>query len=241
MRAFLNEVDRSGREWIVRINALSGEWGTEDFLAARSIQPDAILLPKVDGPEDIRIAEEALEQTDAPEDVALWAMVETPRCMMALSAIADHARQPSSQLSCLVAGTNDLAKETGLKPGPGRANLLPILTGMVMAARAGGVDVLDGVSNDFRDLDAFSAECRQAAELGFDGKTLIHPAQIAPALAAFSPSAEEIAEAKRVVASFAEPENAGKGVISLDGRMVERLHLEQAERLLAKARERTGA
>jgi citrate lyase subunit beta / citryl-CoA lyase len=157
MRAFLNEVDRSGREWIVRINALSGEWGTEDFLAARSVQPDAILLPKVDGPEDIRTAEEGLEQTDAPEDIALWAMVETPRCMMALSAIADHARQPSSQLSCLVAGTNDLAKETGLKPGPGRANLLPILTGMVMAARAGGVDVLDGVSNDFRDLDAFSA------------------------------------------------------------------------------------
>lgn len=241
MRVFMSEVDRSGREWIVRINQLSGEWGTEDFLAARGAMPDAILLPKVDGPADILMAEEALEQTDAPDGLALWAMIETPRGMIELSGLAAEARKPFARLACLVAGTNDLVKETGLKPGPGRANLVPWLMQMVLAARAGGLDVLDGVSNDFRDLDAFAAECRQGAELGFDGKTLIHPAQIDMALAAFSPSAEEVAEAERVVAAFDDPDNAGKGVISLDGRMVERLHLEQAERLLAKARVRTVA
>ncbi|NMG38076.1 HpcH/HpaI aldolase/citrate lyase family protein [Chelativorans sp. ZYF759] len=235
MRAFMSEVDRSGREWIVRINQLSGEWGTEDFLAARGAMPDAILLPKVEGPVDILMAEEALEQTDAPEKLALWAMVETPRGMIELPALAAGARRPFSRLGCLVAGTNDLVKETGLKPGPGRANLMPWLLQMVLAARAGGLDVLDGVSNDFRDLDAFATECRQGAELGFDGKTLIHPAQIEVALAAFSPSVEEIAEATRIVAAFGLAENAGKGVISLDGRMVERLHLEQADKLLAKA------
>lgn len=235
MRAFMSQVDRSGREWIVRINRLAGEWGTEDFLAARGAMPDAILLPKVDGPEDIRLAEEALEQTDAPEGLSLWAMIETPRGMLELASLAAEARKPFARLSCLVAGTNDLVKETGLKPGPGRANLLPWLMQMVLAARAGGLDILDGVSNDFRDLDAFAAECRQGADLGFDGKTLIHPAQIEAALAAYSPSSEEIAEARQIVAAFAKPENAGAGVISLDGRMIERLHLEQAERLLAKA------
>lgn len=238
MRAFMSEVDRAGREWIVRINRLSGEWGTEDFLAARGAMPDAILLPKVDGPADIRMAEEALEQTDAPEGLALWAMIETPRGMIELPGLAAEARKPFARLSCLVAGANDLVKETGLKPGPGRANLVPWLTQMVLAARAGGLDVLDGVSNDFRDLDAFAAECRQGAELGFDGKTLIHPAQIEPALAAFSPTAAEVAEAQRIVETFAAPGNAGKGVIQIEGRMVERLHLEQAERLLAKSQGR---
>jgi citrate lyase subunit beta / citryl-CoA lyase len=237
MRVFMTQVDRTGREWIVRINAMSGEWGTEDFLAARGAMPNAILLPKVEGPADIRTAEEALEQTDAPEGgLALWAMVETPKAMLALPEIAERARNSGARLSCLVAGTNDLVKDTGLKPGPGRANLVPWLLQMVLAARAGGLDILDGVSNDFRDLDAFAAECRQGAELGFDGKTLIHPAQIAAALAAFSPSAGEVVEAQRIVAAFAELENVGKGVIQLDGRMVERLHLEQSERLLARAK-----
>lgn len=235
MRAFMSTVDRSGREWIVRINQLAGEWGTEDFLAARGAMPDAILLPKVNGPSDIRMAEEALEQTDAPESLALWAMVETPRGMIELPALATDARRPFARLGCLVAGTNDLVKETGLKAGPGRANLMPWLMQMVLAARAGGLDVLDGVSNDFRDRDAFAAECRQGADLGFDGKTLIHPAQIQAALAAFSPSPKEVAEAERVVAAFDDPDNAGKGVISLDGRMVERLHLEQAKGILSRA------
>ncbi|MGY6710063.1 MAG: HpcH/HpaI aldolase/citrate lyase family protein [Rhizobiaceae bacterium] len=234
MRAFMAQVDRTGREWVVRINQLSGEWGTEDFLAARGAMPDAILLPKVNRPADIRMAEEALEQTDAPESLALWAMVETPRGMLELASLAAEARKPFARLGCLVAGTNDLVKETGLKPGPARANLLPWLLQMVLAARAGGLDVLDGVSNDFRDLDAFAAECRQGADLGFDGKTLIHPAQIDIALAAFSPSVEEIAEAERIVAAFSEPGNADEGVINLDGRMVERLHLEQAQKVLGK-------
>jgi len=241
MRAFLREVDRSGREWIVRINQLSGETGTEDFLAARGAVPDAILLPKVNRPADIRMAEEALEQTDAPEGLALWTMVETPQGMIELPALAADARRPFARLACLVAGTNDLIKETGLKSGPGRANLVPWLLQMVLAARAGGLDVLDGVSNDFRDLEAFSAECRQGAELGFDGKTLIHPAQIEAALAAFSPSPEEVAEAEAIVTAFAAPGNAEKGVIQSNGRVVERLHLEQAERLLARSKGRNKA
>lgn len=235
MRVFLREVDRSGREWIVRINQLASEEGTEDFLAARGAMPDAILLPKVNGPADIRMAEEALEQTDAPEGLALWAMIETPCGMIDLPTLAADLRRPFARLACLVAGTNDLVKETGLKPGPGRANLVPWLLQMVLAARAGGLDVLDGVSNDFRDLEAFAAECRQGAELGFDGKTLIHPAQIDMALVAFSPSPEEVAEAEAIVAAFAAAGNAEKGVIQLDGRMVERLHLEQAEKVLARA------
>jgi citrate lyase subunit beta/citryl-CoA lyase len=134
-----------------------------------------------------------------------------------------------------VAGTNDLVKDTGVLATPDRRYIMPWLLQMVLAARAGGLDVLDGVSNDFRDLDAFARECAEGAAMGFDGKTLIHPAQIEPALKAFSPSAEAIAEAGAIRSAFAQPEIADRGVISIDGRMVERLHLAQAERLLARA------
>lgn len=236
LRALFAGDARPACETAIRVNALSSRWGTEDLLAARACLPDAIVLPKVDGPDDIVAAGEALEETDAPEALRLWAMVETPRAVLEAGAIAALGRDPASRLDCFVAGTNDLAKETRVSAGAGRHNLLPWLMQMVLAARAGGLDILDGVSNDFRDLEAFAAECGQGAELGFEGKTLIHPAQIAPANAAFAPSREAVAEAGVIVAAFARPENAGKGVISLDGRMVERLHLEQAERLLAVAR-----
>ncbi|MFP1630597.1 HpcH/HpaI aldolase/citrate lyase family protein [Zhengella sp. ZM62] len=222
-------------ERIIRINALSGEWGAEDLLAARGCRPDAILLPKVDGPGDLLDAADALAETDAPASMALWAMIETPRAVLNLPALADLALQPGARLGCFIAGTNDLVKDTGVAMTPDREYLRPWLQQMVLAARAGGIAVLDGVSNQFRDLDAFAAECAQGAAQGFDGKTLIHPAQIEPAKAAFSPSAAAVEEALAIRAAFAEPANAGKGVISMDGRMVERLHLEQAERLLARA------
>ena len=222
-------------ELVIRINALSSEWGTEDLLAARACRPDAILLPKVDGPRDILAADEALDQTDADPAMQLWAMVETPRAILNLGAIAELAINPAARLGCLVAGTNDLVKETGIHATHDRRYLAPLLAQMVIAARAGGIDVLDGVSNDFRDLDAFSAECAEGRNMGFDGKTLIHPAQIEPALTAFSPAHDEIAEAEAVAAAFARTENRGKGVIALDGRMVERLHLEQARKVLARA------
>lgn len=224
-----------GKEHVIRINPLASEWGTEDLLAARACRPDAILLPKVDTPRDIHDADDALDEMDAGPHLRLWVMIETAKAMLNLGVLAELGRDRAARLSCFVAGTNDLVQETGILATPDRRYLTPWLMQMVLAARAGGLDMLDGVSNDFRDLDAFARDCAEGAAMGFDGKTLIHPAQIGPANRAFSPSKEEIAEAEKIVAALALPENAGKGVISLDGRMVERLHLARAERLLARA------
>lgn len=223
-----------GREIVVRINALSSPYGRDDLDAACRWRPDAILLPKVDTPRDILEAGDVLDEKDA-DGIGLWAMIETPRAVLNLGVIAELGRDHAARLSCLVAGTNDLIKDTGVMATPDRRYLTVWLMQMVLAARAGGLDVLDGVSNDFRDLDAFARECAEGAAMGFDGKTLIHPAQIAAANAAFSPADDAVAEARRVVETFALPENAGKGVIQIDGRMVERLHLAQAQRLLARA------
>lgn len=222
-------------EMIVRVNALSSEWGNDDLLAAAKFEPDGILLSKVATPRDILEVGDVLDDNFAPDSVKLWAMIETPKAMLNIGAIAELGRDPASRLNCFVAGTNDLVKETGVLATPDRRYLVPWLMQMVLAARAGGIDMLDGVSNDFRDLDAFARECTEAAAMGFDGKTLIHPAQIEAANRAFAPAPDALAEARAVKDAFALPENAGKGVIALNGRMVERLHLAQAEKLLAKA------
>lgn len=222
-------------EMIVRINALSSDRGIDDLLAAANCLPDGILLPKISTPRDILEAGDALDDNLVPDDVKLWVMIETPKAMLNIGTIAELGRDPASRLACFVAGTNDLVKDTGVLATPDRRYLVPWLMQMVLAARASGLDVLDGVFNDFRDLDAFARECAEAAAMGFDGKTLIHPTQIAAANNAFAPSSEAVAEARAVKAAFLLPENAGKGVIALDGRMVERLHLAQAEKLLAKA------
>jgi citrate lyase subunit beta/citryl-CoA lyase len=223
------------REMIVRINAVSSEWGADDLNAALACGPDGILLPKVDTPRDVLEAGDVLDDNDAPDSLRLWAMIETPKSLLNIGAIAELGRDAASRLSCLVAGTNDLVAATGVLATPDRRYLMPWLMQMLLAARAGDLDIVDGVSNDFRDLEAFAAECTQAAAMGFDGKTLIHPAQIEPTNKAFSPSDTARKEAERIVAAFALPENAGKGAIGLDGRMVELLHRAQAERLLAKA------
>ena len=220
-------------EMVVRINALSSEWGVEDLAAAGACEPDAVLLPKVDTPRDLLEAGDALDDAGVDERTRLWAMVETPKAMLNLGAIAELGRDPASRLACLVAGTNDLIKETGVAAD--RRYLVPWLMQMVLAARAGGLDLIDGVYNDFRDAEGFARECAEAAAMGFDGKTLIHPGQVEAANRAFSPSDAAVAEARAIRDAFARPENAGKGVIALDGRMVERLHLAQAEKLLAKA------
>lgn len=225
-----------GMETIIRINSLASPWGGEDLLAARGCRPDAILIPKVDEPDDIAAVVDALEQTDAPASLRLWAMIETPRGVMNAGRIAGQARTDGSRLDCFVAGTNDLIKETGVQPGPGRAYLAVWLMQIVLAARAYGLDVLDGVMNDFSDPDGLQRECLEGQAMGFDGKTLIHPAQIAAANDAFGVSAERLVEAEAIVAAFARPENAGLGVISIDGRMVERLHAEMAARLIEKHR-----
>jgi len=220
-------------EKVIRINALSTEWGVDDLETARVCHPHAILLPKVDTPRDIHDADDALDEEDA--DLQIWAMIETPRAMLNLGPIAELGRDRAARLTCLVAGTNDLAKETGIAVTNDRRFLAPHLAHIVMAARAGGLDVLDGPFNDFSNATVFEDQCRQAAQMGFDGKTLIHPSQIDVANTVFAPHPDALEEARAIVSAFALPENASKGVISLNGRMVERLHLAQAERLIAKA------
>lgn len=235
LRGFFAARGEGGPECVIRINPLASEWGTEDLLAARACKPDAVLLPKVNSPRDVHDIDDMLDETDAPASMRLWIMIETAKAMLNIGPLAEFGRDGAARLDCFVAGTNDLVKETGILSTPDRRYLAPWLMQMVLAARAGGLDVLDGVSNDFRDLDRFAGECADGAAMGFDGKTLIHPAQIDPANRAFSPSEAVLAEAKAIVAAFALPENARKGVIARDGQMIERLHLAQAERLLARA------
>ncbi len=235
LTAFFKARPAGAREIVVRVNSPAGEFGNDDLLAACQWEPDGVLLPKVDTPRDILEAGDVLDDNFAPDAVKLWAMIETPKALMNIGAIAELGRDPASRLACLVAGTNDIVKDTGVLATSDRRYLVPWLMQLVLAARAGGLDVLDGVSNDFRDLQAFAAECEQGAAMGFDGKTVIHPAQIEAAIRAFSPSEAALAEARAVVDAFASPENAGKAVINLDGRMVEMLHLAQAQRVLARA------
>jgi citrate lyase subunit beta/citryl-CoA lyase len=237
LRAFLKEhANGIDKEVVIRINGLDTAWGTEDLLAARAAGCDAILLPKVETKEDVRTAAFALGETDAPPSLRLWAMVETPRAILNAGDIGVAAGAKNSRLDCLVCGPNDLAKATGIAAAPGRPHLHPFLMQVVLAARAGGLDVLDGVYNDFRDAEGFAAECRQGRAMGFDGKTLIHPGQIEAANAAFSVDDNAVAEAEKILAAFDEPENRGKGVITINGRMVERLHRDEAAALIAKAR-----
>uniref|UniRef100_UPI0035C9C5FD HpcH/HpaI aldolase/citrate lyase family protein n=1 Tax=uncultured Sphingomonas sp. TaxID=158754 RepID=UPI0035C9C5FD len=209
---------------VLRVNALDTEWGEADCVAAAGAGFDAVLLPKVSAPDDLVLARALLG------DVPLWAMIETCAAMLGLPAIA-----AARGLAGLVAGTNDLAKEMRCTPGVDRVPLLPHLIAIVTAARAHGLVALDGVSNVLADTPGLAAECAQGAAFGFDGKTLIHPAQIAPANRAFAPSAERVAWARAVIAAFASPENADKGAIRVDGEMVERLHLEEAERIVPPA------
>ncbi len=224
------------RELVVRANALGTPWGAEDLAAISAAGPDAVLVPKVSSPEEVRAYDAALAA--APPRTRLWIMIETCACLPLLHQIAACAAD--TRLAGFVLGTNDLAKEMQARPGPARTPFLPILTMAVAAARAHGLVVLDGVCNEFRDLDLFRAEAEQGLEFGFDGKTLIHPDQIAPCNGVFSPGAEEIAWAQAVAAAFDLPENAGKGAIKVDGKMVELLHLDQAQRTLAIAKAISG-
>ena len=223
-----------GFERIVRVNMTETPWGRDDVAAAAKMGADAILLPKTERPQDIIDAANRLDRRDADPAVGVWAMIETARGILNADEIAVLGHRSAVRLACFVVGPNDIARETGVRPQPGRPYLVPWLMQIILAARAGGITVLDGVYNDFRDSVGFEAERAQGAAMGFDGKTLIHPRQIEAANRAFSPTEDEVAHARAVVEIFARPENADKGVISLDGQMVERLHLEMAERVLAK-------
>ena len=223
-----------GREVLVRINGLDTAWWRDD-LAVAAAGPDALLLPKVSTPEQLRELARHFVGVGAEARIRVWAMMETPLAMLNAREIAAAALDPATRLAGFVMGTNDLAKETRARIAPGRAPMLPWLMACVAAARAYGLAILDGVYNELGDLEGFAAECRQARDLGFDGKTLIHPQQIAPCNAAFSPAPEEVAWARKIIAAFDLPENAGKGVIQIEGRMVERLHAEMARQVVAIA------
>ena len=216
------------REMIVRVNALDTPWGLADLTAAAAVKPDAVLIPKVSSPAVLHQAEALLDAHGA-HDTALWAMMETPLGILHAEAIAGATKR----LAVFIMGTNDIAKEVRAAHTPMRLPMITSLGLCLLAARAFGVGIIDGVYNDFKDEAGFAAICRQGLELGMDGKTLIHPSQVMPCNEIFSPSATEVDMARKIIAEFAKPENAGKGVVTVEGRMTELLHAEMAKRTVA--------
>ncbi len=234
-RAQAVEAVRAGgfgrREVVIRVNGLDTPWGEDDLRAAVEVGPDAILVPKVNDGADVARYDGRIAR--APEHTRLWAMIETCRCLFHLDGIGAAAK--TSRLDCLVMGTNDLAKEMGARITPGREPFLAALGLSVAAARANGLAILDGVYNGIDDAADFEAICEQGLTFGFEGKTLIHPSQVEPCNRVFTPSEAEVAFARAVIAAYALPENAAKGAIRVEGRMAERLHLAQAQKLVAVA------
>ncbi|MGQ3674435.1 HpcH/HpaI aldolase/citrate lyase family protein [Xanthobacter sp. TB0139] len=223
------------REVVIRINGLDTPWGAEDLDAAAAAAPDAVLLPKVQSVEQLVTVGRRLEALGVAQTTRVWAMIETPLAILDIKAIAEAAQNPLTRLSVFVLGTNDLAKETRAALVPGRAPMVGWLSLVVAAARTYGIDVLDGVWNQFKDMEGFITECAQGVEFGMDGKTLIHPTQIEPCNEAFSPPPAEVERARAIISAFDLPENQGKGVITVEGRMVELLHAEMAKRTVALA------
>lgn len=218
---------------VVRINARGSEWRKADMAAVAAAGPDAIVVPKVDSREDILEAAADMTAAGAPLRTKLWAMIESPRALFDVEKIAGAADDSGSRLEVLVLGPNDIAKSTRARLTPGRPALLSWLSSAVLAARLHGIDIIDGIYNDFNDEEGLRREAEQGRDLGMDGKMLIHPAQIGPVNEAFAPSASEIELARKIMAIFDQPENAGRGVVQIDGQMVERLHLDIARRTLA--------
>jgi citrate lyase subunit beta/citryl-CoA lyase len=219
------------REVVVRVNALSTPWGAADLAAVAEAGPDAVLVPKIDGPDDVIAYDRAL--AGAPAATRLWTMIETCPAIFALGQIAASAR--TTRLDAFVMGINDLAKDMGARMPPDRAPFHAALSLSVIAARSAGLIILDGVHNEIEDLAALEAVCRQGVAFGFDGKSLIHPSHLAICNSAFTPDPAEIAWARAVIAAFAAPENAGKGALRVEGRLAERLHRDQAIRRVAIA------
>ena len=211
----------------IRVNGIGTEWHDDDLAAAAEAGPDAVVVPKVNSAEEVHRLVDALERAGAPDHTSLWAMVETPVAILDALAIA----RSSERLTAFVLGTNDLVKELHAEHVPGRAPILPSLHHALLAGRAAGVAVLDGVYNDVKDLDGFLAECRQGREMGFDGKTLIHPGQVEGANEVFAPSEEAVADARGILEAWEA--GSGSGVVTYNGRMVENLHVESARRTLS--------
>ncbi|HEU4660374.1 MAG TPA: CoA ester lyase [Pseudolabrys sp.] len=236
-RKQVTEAVRAGgfgsREVFIRVNGVETPWHAEDLFAAAHAAPDAILIPKISTPDALELIGRRLLDMGTDHRTRVWAMIETPLAIFNILSIAAAARDSETRLTGFVLGTNDLAKDTRARIVPGRAPMLPWLTMCIAAARVHGIVVLDGVYNDIGNTEGFAAECAQAVDLGFDGKTLVHPNQIEICNRAFSPSPEEVAEARKMIAAFDLPENRNKGVVSIDGRMVERMHAEMARRIVA--------
>jgi citrate lyase subunit beta/citryl-CoA lyase len=223
--------DYGSKEVAIRVNGLTTQWHADDIAAAAKAAPAAVVVPKVDSVADVHAIERGLEAGGAPDSTKIWAMVETPVAMLHAEAIASA----SDRLTVLVMGTNDLAKELHAEHVPGRQ---PLLTGLglcLLAARATGKVILDGVYNDIKDEAGFEAECLQGRQMGFDGKTLIHPSQLEPANRIWAPTPEAIEDAAALIATFEEAIAAGKGVVTHNGRMIENLHVDNARRILAVA------
>lgn len=217
------------RELTIRVNSIGTEWHDDDIAAAAQAGPDGIVVPKVNSADEVRSLVAAIEAAGAPEHTRLWAMIETPQAIFDVREIA----AASERLAVLVMGTNDLVKELYAEHVPGRAPVLTSLSLAVLAARAAGVAILDGVYNDVKDADGFLAECAQGRQFGFDGKTLIHPGQVEGANEAFAPSEQAIADARGILQAWED--GKGSGVVTYNGRMIENLHVESARRTLSIA------
>lgn len=219
------------REIVVRVNGLDTEWGADDVAAIAAIGPDAMLFPKISSADDVKAAVAAMKKAGAPDSTDMWAMIETPTAFLHAEEIA--AADP--RLVCFVMGTNDLAKDLHANHTELR---LPMITGLglaMLAGRAHGLTLLDGVYNDIQNLDGFRSECVQGNNLGFDGKTLIHPSQLEPCNDVYGPSDAQLEEARAIIEGFEEAQKAGKGVVTVNGRMIENLHVEHAKRQVAMA------
>jgi citrate lyase subunit beta / citryl-CoA lyase len=223
------------REVLIRTNALDSPWWMDDVTMAAKAGPDGILVPKISSVEDLGTIAQCLREAGGAPSIRVWAMIETARAVLHAEELAAASRNVAPRLAGFVFGPNDISRETRIKMLPGRLTMLPMITHCILAARAYGLEILDGPYSDFSDVNGFALECSQARDLGFDGKTLIHPGQIDACNAIFTPPPEEVAYARKIIAAFELPENAARGAISLDGQMVERLHAEMARRTIAIA------
>jgi citrate lyase subunit beta / citryl-CoA lyase len=223
------------REVLVRINALDSPWWVDDVTMAGKARPDGIVVPKISSVEDLSAVADRLGDINADRSIRVWAMIETARAVLHAEELAAASRDSELRLAGFVFGPNDISRETRIRMLPGRAAMLPMITHCILATRLHGLEILDGPYGDIGNAEGFAEECAQGRDLGFDGKTLIHPSQVEACNAVFTPPAEEVAHARRIIAAFARLENAARGAIQLDGRMVERLHADMARRTIAMA------
>jgi citrate lyase subunit beta/citryl-CoA lyase len=223
------------REVLVRVNALDSPWWIDDVTMAGTARPDGILFPKISSAGDLKTIADRLSGIGADTSIRVWAMIETARAVLHAEELAAASRESGMRLSGFVFGPNDISRETRIRMQPGRAAMIPMIMHCILAAHAYGLEILDGPYSDFTNVDGFGHECAQGRDLGFDGKTLIHPGQIDACNAIFTPAAEEVAQARKIIAAFERPENASRGAIQIDGQMVERLHADMARRTIAIA------